>query len=190
MKTTGYNSSTQTEKNIAWMLPRPKPDHYKGGMPLYCEDWLVSLAGDLLGYKSRTEFSILNVFCGMNKHGCRVDLNKEVKPDFVSDIHTLSDVIPAKNQFDVILADPPYSDEETDKLYGKHLPRLKYSVWTKECDKFLRDGGLFIIYHKFLVPNPNPEKYEIIKRVAVFNRIWHLPRVAIVFRKKSVGTLK
>ena len=27
----GYKSPTQTEKNIAWFLPRPKPDHYKGG---------------------------------------------------------------------------------------------------------------------------------------------------------------
>ena len=36
-KETGYNAKTQTDKNIAWFLPRPKPDHYKGGMPLYCE---------------------------------------------------------------------------------------------------------------------------------------------------------
>jgi len=26
---TGYKSKTQ-EKNVAWFLPRPKPDHYKG----------------------------------------------------------------------------------------------------------------------------------------------------------------
>lgn len=23
------------KKNIAWFLPRPKQDHYKGGMPLF-----------------------------------------------------------------------------------------------------------------------------------------------------------
>jgi len=43
----GYNSKTQ-EKNIAWFLPRPKPDHYKGGMPLYAEEWLIQLAKDIL----------------------------------------------------------------------------------------------------------------------------------------------
>ena len=196
---TGYNAITQTEKNIAWMLPRPKPDHYKGGMPLYCEDWLVDLAEDILG---KPELRILNVFCGMNKLGIRVDLNPEVKPDIIADIHKLGeyasllmelDYITQKETgclFDIILADPPYSDEETDKLYGKHLPRLNYSKWTKECDKFLRPGGLFIIYHKFLVPNPDPEKYVVVKRVAIFNRVWHLPRVAIFFRKKEHPSTK
>jgi len=48
MSKTGYNSKSQTEKNIAWFLPRPKPDHYKGGMPLYCEEWLIDLAEDIL----------------------------------------------------------------------------------------------------------------------------------------------
>jgi hypothetical protein len=61
---TGYNAKTQTDKNIAWFLPRPKPDHYKGGMPLYCEDWLVALAKDILNMK-HDPFT-LNVFCGMN----------------------------------------------------------------------------------------------------------------------------
>ena len=39
----GYERITQTGKNLAWYLPRPKPDYYKGGMPLYAEDWLVQL---------------------------------------------------------------------------------------------------------------------------------------------------
>ena len=179
----GYNAKTQTEKNICWMLPRPKPDHYKGGMPLYCEDWLLTLGRDILGSEV-SQNRILNVFCGMNKQGIRVDLNPEVKPDVLCDIHKLSEHLP-KAEYDIILADPPYSDEETDSLYGKHLPRLNYSKWTKECDKFLRPGGLFIVYHKFLVPNPDPEKYEVVKRVAVLNRVWHLGRVAVFFRKKQ-----
>jgi hypothetical protein len=186
--TTGYKSKTQS-KNIAWCLPRPKPDHYKGGMPLHCEDWLVALAKELL---NQNDVDILNVFCGMNKHGIRVDLNKEVNPDIVCDIHKLSD---AKDKilnhpfhlnnrlFDILIADPPYSDEETDQLYGKHLPRLNYSKWTKECDQFIRPGGMFIIYHKSPVPNPDPKQYEVVKRVAIFNRIWHVPRVAIYFQK-------
>ena len=49
------------EKNIAWFLPRPKPDHYKGGMPLYGEDWLIRLAKGLL---KNEDAKILNLFCG------------------------------------------------------------------------------------------------------------------------------
>jgi 16S rRNA G966 N2-methylase RsmD len=187
---TGYNSKTQTDKNLAWYLPRPKPDHYKGGMPLYAEEWLMDLAATLLE-KQRDDLCILNVFCGMNKYGYRVDLNPEVKPDLLCDIHKLGDCeerikldLGSTFMFDVVFADPPYSDEETDKLYSDKLPKLNYSKWTKECDKFLKPGGLLIVYHKQVPANPNPEKYSVVKRVFIGNRIWHLPRVAIYFQKR------
>lgn len=172
----GYASETQ-QKNVAWYLPRPKPDHYKGGMPLYAEEWLLQLARDLLGNQN-TE--ILNVFCGMNKQGFRVDLNPEVKPDLICDIHKLSKSLTKK--YDVVFADPPYSDEETQQLYGD-LPKLNYAKWTAECDKLLKPGGLLVVYHKLVVPNPNPEKYRVVKRVFIGNRIWHLPRVCVFFQK-------
>lgn len=187
----GYKSKTQTEKNIAWFLPRPKPDHYKGGMPLYCEDWLLDLARDILHNNSikdieRTNVFTLNVFSGMNKRGVRVDLNPEVKPDVICDIHKLSkceQMFPVGPRFDIILADPPYSEQEAKELYG--TSKLNYKKWTSECDKFLKIGGLFMIYHKFVMPNPNPNKYEVVKRVFIGNRVMHLPRVCIIFQKKN-----
>jgi len=56
---TGYKSKTQN-KNIAWFLPRPKKDRYKGGMPMYCEKWLIQLAKDIL---RNNKISVLNLFC-------------------------------------------------------------------------------------------------------------------------------
>ena len=173
----GYTAVTQTEKNLAWFLPRPKPDRYKGGMPLYCEDWLIALAKDLL---QKPDATILNVFCGMNKHGKRVDIREEVKPDICCDVHNLTQYI--QETFDIILADPPYSNKEAKDLYG--TPPLKYKKWTAECEKLLNPGGVFIVYHKFVVPNPNPDKLLLKKRVFIGNRTWHLPRVAIVYMKK------
>lgn len=173
----GYKSETQN-KNIAWLLPRPKPDHYKGGMPLYCEDWLVELAQDLLDKK---ELEILNVFCGMNKYGDRVDLNPEVKPTYLLNAHDMASTI--NKEYDFILADPPYSDEESAELYS--MPKLKYKVWTAECDKMLKVGGLFAVYHKYLMPNPFPERYHVEKRVFIGSRTYHLPRVVSYFRKDS-----
>lgn len=183
----GYKSVTQ-QKNIAWFLPRPKPDHYKGGMPLYAEEWLLDLARELLGRHPLASLedlhlpplNILNLFCGMNKQGTRVDINPEVNPEFECDAHEVSKLF--DNEFDVILADPPYSDEESKELYG--TGKLNYKKWTKECDKILKKGGLLIVYHKYVMPNPNPDKYEVIKRVFIGNRTYHLPRVAIYFRKK------
>ena len=176
MKITGYKSETQ-QKNIAWFLPRPKPDHYKGGMPLYAEEWLLELAKDILQQK---EIEVLNLFCGMNKIGFRVDIKPEVKPDLLADAHDFAKNLERK--FDVILADPPYSEEEAKEIYG--TPKLNYKKWTKECDKVLKADGLLIVYHKYVMPNPNPEKYTVVKRVFIGNRSYHLPRVAIYFQKK------
>lgn len=173
----GYKSPVQ-ETNLAWFLPRPKPDHYKGGMPLYCEEWLIELSKDLLG---KSDLDILTVFSGMSKFGVKVDIKSEVNPDYCGDIHKLSTFLP-KNLYDVVIADPPYSDEESKELY--QTPKLKYKVWTSECDKYLKAGGLFIVYHKYVMPNPNPDFYRIEKRVFIGNRTYHLPRVAMIFRKK------
>ena len=177
IKQRGYKSETQ-KKNIAWYLPRPKKYRYKGGMPLYAEEWLIELAQDIL---ENPNARLLNLFCGMNQHGLRVDIKPEVKPDIVCDAHELSKHI--KQEFDIVMADPPYSTEESRELYG--TPKLNYKKWTNEVDKVLVPGGLLIVYHKYVMPNPNPDKYAVTKRVFIGNRIYHLPRVAIFFKKKE-----
>lgn len=173
----GYKSKTQ-EKNLAWFLPRPKKDRYKGGMPLYAEEWIFEVARGVL---EKEDISILNLFCGMNKYGTRVDVKREVKPDFLGDAHRLEDFLPAQ-EFDVIFADPPYSTEEAKEIYG--TPKLNYKKWTAQASKFLRTGGLLIVYHKYIMPNPDPKIYSVVKRVFIGNRTYHLPRVAIFFQKK------
>ena len=176
-KITGYKSPTQTGKNIAWFLPRPKKDRYRGGMPLYCEEWLISLGKDLLGCEPK----LLNLFCGMNSYGFRVDIKKEVEPDLLCDAHSFAEKLEGE-RFNLIIADPPYSTEEARDIYG--TPPLKYKIWTNECDKVLDNGGLLMVYHKYVMPNPNPEKYEVVKRVFIGSRPMHLPRVCIVFKKR------
>lgn len=173
------------EKNIAWVLPRPKRDHYKGGMPLHAEGWLIKLAIDIL---KTDNVRILNLFCGMNTEGLRVDIKKEVNPDVCCDAHEVTEHINKKLWgFDIILADPPYSNLEAKELYN--TPALHYKKWTAECDKLLKPGGLMIVYHKYMMPNPCPEKYEIVKRVFLGTRTYHVPRVAIYFQKKGSSAL-
>jgi len=173
--TTGYKSKIQ-QKNLAWFLPRPKPDKYKGGMPLYAEEWLIKLGKDLL---KNNNPKILHLFCGMCQDGYRIDLNPAVKPDIVADAHNFTNYV--KSKFDLIIADPPYSNEESKELYD--MPPIKYKKWTSECDKVLNIGGILVVYHKYVMPNPNPKKYKVIKRVFIGNRTYHIPRVAIYFQK-------
>ena len=168
--------SSVQDKNSAWFLPRPKKDRYKGGMPLYAEEWLLKLAKEILG----CNLTLLNLFCGMNKYGLRIDIKPEVKPDLIADAHNFSHLLNGK-KFNCILADPPYSDEESKELY--ETPKLNYRKWTAEADKVLDNNGLLIVYHKYIVPNPEPNKYKVVKRVFIGNRTWHLPRVAIYFQK-------
>ena len=172
-----WNTQAQS-KNLAWFLPRPKPDRYKGGMPLYAESWLLDLARHLL---DNPNAEILNLFCGMNAQGFRVDIKPEVEPDVCCDAHELSKHV--NKQFDVVLADPPYSTQEAKDIYG--TPPLKYKRWTEEANKVLRPGGLLIVYHKYVMPNPNPQIFSVVKRVFLGNRVYHLPRVAVYFQKKD-----
>lgn len=178
--TTGkvYETLNQ-QKNIAWFLPRPKKDRYKGGMPLYAEKWSLELARDILGNPNA---SILSLFCGMNTEGFRVDINPVVNPDLVCDVHELSKYLDRK--FDIVFADPPYSDQEAKEIYN--TPKLKYKKWTAEATKCLKPGGLLIVYHKYLMPNPDPNIYRVEKRVFIASRVYHLPRVAIYFRLSGV----
>lgn len=171
-----WENDTQS-KNLAWMLPRPKPDKYKGGMPLYAEKWLLALAREIIKISNP---HILNLFCGMNTEGYRVDIKPEVNPDLVCDAHELTKHLSCR--FDIILADPPYSNQEAKELYG--TPPLNYKKWTAEATKLLLPGGLLIVYHKYLVPNPDPTQYTVAKRVFIANRVWHAPRVAVYFIKK------
>lgn len=163
-------------KNLAWYLPRPKPDRYKGGMPLYCEDWLIDEAKSILRNPAP---KILHLFCGMGNHGLRVDIRREVQPHIVADAHTIDRVLATK--FDVILADPPYSDDEAAELYG--TPPLNYRKWTRAADKLLVDGGLLIVYHRAIKPNPMPGRYNVVRRIFVGHRINHGVRAAIYFQK-------
>lgn len=115
----------------------------------------------------------------MNSEGFRVDIKPEVNPDVVCDAHELSEHV--HHKFDIIFADPPYSNQEAEDIYG--TPNLKYKVWTSEATKLLNNKGLLIVYHKYVMPNPEPEKYSVVKRVFIGNRTYHPPRVAIYFQK-------
>jgi hypothetical protein len=171
----GYKSNTQN-KNLAWFLPRPKKNKYKGGMPLYSEEWIFELANDLMGISNP---KILNLFSGASSSGTKIDIKWEAIPDIIGDAHYL----PLKsNSYDIVFADPPYSNDEAKKLYG--TPSLSYKKYSMEVDRVLRINGLFIIYHKYVMPNPDPNKYYVEKRVFIGNRVYHTPRIAVFFRKK------
>jgi len=146
-------------------------------MPLWCEDWLIQLATSCLG---TCEPKILQPFAGSAKYGLKIDLRASINPDIIADAHSL----PLRpSLFDIVLCDPPYSDEESRLKYG--TPPLRFRRWSREAERVLDAGGVLILYHKVMLPNPDPSKLSLIKRVFIGNRTWHALRVALLFQKEK-----
>ena len=158
--------------SLVWTLPRPPKSKYKGGFPLHFEQNLVQL----LGYPER----ILHPFGGMAEIGTRVDLLPELEPDVVADAHDL----PFEDgSFDLVVLDPPYSDEEARELYG--TPPLRPGVYTAEAVRVLREGGWLVVYGD---REPRrPPRCNHTMRIVVVLRPGHRTRTAMVFQKRRAG---
>lgn len=173
-----YETEAQ-DKNLAWYLPRPNSNKYPGGMPLHCESWLISLAENILGEKIIEE-NIFHPFAGGAINGVKMDIQKTEYNDIKGDAHD----IPIKdNTFKLAICDPPYSDEEAEEIY--ETPSLNYSKWSDEVLRVTKDGGIVMMYHKKLLPNPNPDICSLVKQVFIANRTWHLPRVCRCYKVKK-----
>lgn len=155
---------------LVWTLPRPAKSRYRGAFPLYFEENLVQL----LGYPER----ILHPFGGMAETGTRVDLNASVEPDILADAHDL----PLEDgSFDLVVLDPPYSDEEARELY--ETPKLRPGVYIAEAVRVLREGGWLVLYGD---REPRrPPRCNHAMRIVVVLRPGHRPRIAGVFQKRK-----
>lgn len=87
------------------------------------------------------EKKILHLFCGSSTFGTiRVDINPEVKPDFLLDLR--KEKLPfLNNSFDIVLADPPYFD----------FPPY---CFVAESVRVLKPNGFLIILHHLVYKNP------------------------------------
>jgi hypothetical protein len=137
---------------LTWTLPRPAKSKYKGAFPLHFEENLVKL----LGYPER----ILHPFGGMAETGVRVDLNPTLQPDVIADAHDL----PFHDQsFDLVLLDPPYSDEEALELY--ETPKLRPAAYTREAVRVCREGGWVVVYARPVGLGPRARAGVVRERV-------------------------
>jgi SAM-dependent methyltransferase len=157
---------------LTWTLPRPPRSRYKGGFPLYFEENLLQL----LGWPEL----VLHPFGGRAEHGVRVDIDPTLEPDRVADAHALPF---ADNEFDCVILDPPYSDEEAARLYK--TPKLRPAQYTREAVRVCKPGGWVVVYTD---REPNrPPRCNHTMRIVVVLRPSHRPRIAGVFQKRKPG---
>ena len=157
---------------VTWTLPRPPVSKYKGGFPRFFEQNLAQI----LGYPD----AILQPFGGRAELGTRCDLDPTVEPDVVCDAHALPF---GDGSYDLVLLDPPYSDEEAATIYG--TPKLRPGIYTKEAARVLRPGGWLVIYTDR--ESPRPAGFNTAMRIVVILRQPHRPRIANVFQKRKPG---
>ena len=120
--------------------------------------------------------NFVHFFGGMSKLGYRIDINPDVEPDLVADVHCTGLL---DNSFDAGMADPPYTPEFAEKLYGTEYPR--WGVWTSELVRLVKPGGRIAIMQNYVVPRlANCEMEEII---VILLRIKQYPKIVTVQRK-------
>ena len=82
---------------------------------------------------------VLHLFSGSLPPGdyVRFDCREELAPDVLGQAHDLSEHF-KPGQFDLILADPPYSNEDADR-YGS--PMVNRNKVMQQCSSVVRSGG-------------------------------------------------
>ncbi len=119
---------------------------------------------------------ILQPFGGLAEHGLRMDIRRDVRPDVLGDAHAL----PFRdNSFDMTLLDPPYSDDDAERLYGTNHVRIM--VAAKEAVRVVCEGGWVVLYHELSLPVP--PHCILTHRILVETRPWHVARIVHVHRK-------
>lgn len=148
-------------------LPRPATK-YPGCYPLHFERKLP----DILETNNYVHF-----FAGLSKTGHRIDINPNVSPDLIADVHR----VPFQdNYFDAGMADPPYTKEFAKSLYNTEYPN--WSVWTKELVRIVKSGGRIGIMHNYIVPKLADCDMEEI--IVILLRIKQYPKIVTVQRKR------
>jgi hypothetical protein len=123
---------------------------------------------------------VLHLFSGSLPAGnyTRVDINEDNGAEVVCDAHELSESFPA-NTFEVIYADPPYTDEDATK-YGT-APCNRNRV-VKECNKILKPGG-FLVWLDQVFPMFRKDELHLVGSIGFVRSTNHRFRVVTIFRK-------
>jgi len=168
-------------ETLAWVLPRPNKSKYIGSFPLHFEQKLLKeLNIDPAIHK------ILHPFGGQAEFGLRVDIDPEVNPDFVGDAHDLPF---EDNTFDLVILDPPYSEEYAERLYDtKKYGKLRFRTYTAEAVRVCKEGKFVVMYH--CLATPSIKNTILVKRILMETRSWHKARIIHIHKKDSLAWKK
>jgi hypothetical protein len=117
---------------------------YKGKFPDGLMPRVIDFFDSYLGLKWNN-LKRLYQFGGKVNDGDTVDLNPECKPTFLTDAVKMEGV--PKQKYDVVFADPGYSDFDYEKWGAKPIKPYSFIAAGLECVKL---GGYYILLHTLM----------------------------------------
>ena len=110
--------------------------------------------------------------------GPTVDSNPELKPDYVDDAHRLENV-PVED-FDLVLADPPYSVEDCDHY---QCTMVKRNVVLRALGARLRKGA-HVVWLDQVLPMYRKADFQVQGYIGMVKSTNHRFRVITIFEKR------
>jgi hypothetical protein len=124
---------------------------------------------------------IMHLFSGSlssEEDGLRVDIKEELNPDVCCNAEELSAHV-KENYYDLILADPPYTEEDALR-YGS--PMVNRNKVVKECHKVLRPGG-FLCWMDMVLPMYSKKQFKRVGEISISRSTNHRVRAVFIFQK-------
>jgi SAM-dependent methyltransferase len=163
----------------SWMIGNcyKNNTNYYGAYPRSYLKRIMSLFPDVSSGR------ILHLFSGSLKKGevpgVRFDLNIDVEPDIVGNAERLVEYLPAGADFDLILADPPYSAEDAEH-YG--TPMVNRNKVVSECAKVLRPGG-HLCWLDMAFPMYKKAELKLVGTISLIRSTNHRVRAVFIWEK-------
>ena len=108
----------------------------------------------------------------------RFDINNQYDPTIVGDAYKLSKYF--EECFDLILADPPYSNEDA-KQYGTAM--INRNEVVKECVKILKPNG-FLVWLDQVYPMYRKSELRLVGTIGLIRSTNHRVRMVFIFQKQ------
>ena len=112
--------------------------------------------------------------------GTTVDLNPDMNPDILDDAQSLENV--PVEEFDLILADPPYSIEDSEH-YGPTM--VKRNKVMKALGKKAK-GGTHVVWLDQVLPMYRKDEWKLVGVIGMVKSTNHRFRVVTIFQKRNV----
>lgn len=169
---------TATERWLygVWMIGNDyhnKADYYGEYPPSYLKR-IYSLFPDIKNDE------ILHLFSGSlgdEEKGDKFDINPSLNPTFVGNAENLSKIVTKK--YKLILADPPYTQEDAEH-YG--TPMVSRNKVVKECVEIMEKGS-FLVWLDQAYPMFSKEVLQLVGTIGIIRSTNHRFRFSLIWEK-------